>query len=118
MNISFLCQSDIEIGTAALDAVVGFVIVLAVLALLVGIFTVSGLIFRTKVMSREKLFGAQEKTKKEPEFIPSAVPERSEDGEVVAAITAAIAVILSEEGEPGEKPDFIIRRIVRNKKEK
>ena len=116
MSLALLSVSDVPIGTAALYAVVGFVIVLAVLALLVGIFMISGLIFRTKVMSREKLFEKEKSQEKlEPEFVPNAVPERNEDDEVVAAITAAIAVILSEEGEPSEKPEFVIRRIVRNK---
>ena len=117
MFLSFLNaaqKSDVEIGTGALYALVGFVIVLAVLALLVGIFTVSGLVFRTKVMSREKLFEKQPKNH-DPEFIPTAVPEISEDDEVVAAITAAISVILSEEGRDDEKHEFVIRKIVRNK---
>ncbi|MCH5351202.1 MAG: OadG family protein [Clostridiales bacterium] len=116
MNLTFLSVSDVPIGTAALYAVIGFVIVVAVLALLVGIFLLSGLIFRTKALSREKLFESKKVPKQlEPEFIPSAVPERSEDDEVVAAITAAITVLLSEECEPTEKPDFVIRKIVRNK---
>lgn len=116
MNITFLSESDVSIGTGALEAIVGFIIVLAVLALLVGIFMISGLIFRTKAMSREKLFSREKPAQQlEPEFIPTAVPERSEDDEVVAAITAAIAVMLSEEGGADEKPEFVIRRITRNK---
>ncbi|MCH5157696.1 MAG: OadG family protein [Clostridiales bacterium] len=113
MNLSFLSASDVPIGTAALYAVIGFVIVLGVLALLVGIFLISGLIFRTKALSKDKLFEKKEKPNPEPEFVPSAVPERNNDDEIVAAITAAITVILSEECGESEKPEFVIRKIVR-----
>ncbi len=107
MTVSFLSASDVKIGDAALYALVGFVIVIAVLALLVGIFYLSGFIFRTKALSRDNLF---ERKKKD-----GPAPQDGDDEQTVAAITAAIAVILAEEsgGDDDVKPDFVIRRITR-----
>ena len=106
MNMAFLSASDMSLGEGALYAVIGFVIVLAVLALLVGIFYLSGFIFQSK------LFNKQEEQK------PAAVTVKESDGEetdeqLVAVITAAIMCTLEEER--GEAPEFVIKRIVRKK---
>ena len=95
-------ETEITTGAAALYAVIGFLIVVGVLALLVGIFYLSGAIFRTKALSRDNLFERRKNANK-------AAPT-----ETVAAITAAIAVILGEEsGDADVKPDFVIRRVTR-----
>ncbi len=111
---AFICASDISVGEAALYALVGFLIVLAVLAVLVGIFYLSGFLFRTKALSRDKLF----EFKKKPET-PAADTDAdvgaldvSDDEMTVAAISAAVSVILTEEN-GGVKPEFIIRRVTR-----
>lgn len=113
MNGLFLCASDISVGSAALYALVGFIIVLVVLALLVGIFYLSGFLFQTKALSRDKLFERKPKTQEvvEPELIPDI--EAADSEEEVAAITAAIALILQSESDGDVKPDFVIHRIVR-----
>lgn len=107
MNICWLSADKISLGEGALYAVIGFVIVLLVLALLVGIFYLSGLIFRSK------LFNKQKETK------PAATPQHQSndeaDEQLVAAITAAIACVLQSESSDGEAPEFVIKRIVRKK---
>lgn len=105
-------NTNIDAGQAALYALIGFVIVIAVLALLVGIFYLSGIIFRTKVMSREKLFEIKKRST-EPAYVPEIIDE-GDDLETVAAITAAITAILTDEN-GGEKPEFVIRRVTRKK---
>ena len=67
--VAFLSASDTPLGDAALYAVIGFIIVIAVLALLVGIFYLSGFIFKTKAMSGDKLFDFKKKAPNEPEII-------------------------------------------------
>lgn len=111
----FLSASDIAISDAAVRALVGFVIVLAVLALLVGIFYLSGFLFRTKFLSKDKLFsfGKKNKDKSLPKDGGEPVSADMEDEETVAAITAAITVMLSEDGDAA--PEFVIRRIARKK---
>ncbi len=114
---SFLSASDVPIGTAALYALVGFVIVLIVLALLVGIFYLVGFIFRTKALSGDKLFdfkGKKQTEVKDPEIVPDVTVNADDETETVAAITAAISVILSEET-GSSAPDFVIRRVTRKK---
>lgn len=104
----------ITAGTGAIDAVVGFLIVIAVLALLVGIFYLSGIIFRTKAMSKEKLFEFKKReASREPAYVPEIIDE-GDELETVAAITAAITVMLTEEN-GGESPEFVIRRVTRKK---
>ncbi len=108
MMIFLSTETEITTGAAALYAVIGFLIVVAVLALLVGIFYLSGAIFRTKALSRDNLFARRKKADK------AAPTETADDEETVAAITAAIAVILGEEsGDADVKPDFVIRRVTR-----
>ncbi len=103
----FLSASDMNLLDAFLYAIVGFAIVLAVLALLVGIFYLSGFLFKSKLLGREKLF---ERKKKKSSDVVSA---QEDDGELVAAITAAISVVLESESDGDVKPEFVIRRIVR-----
>ena len=103
MNISLLSMS---LGDGALYSVVGFVIVLAVLALLVGIFYLSGFIFQSKAFNKDK---AEKPAATQTENADS-------DDELVAAITAAISCVLqSESDSDSEPPEFVIKRIVRKK---
>ena len=90
-------------GMAALYALIGFVIVLVVLALLVGIFYLLG-----AVLGNKKLSG---KGKKQ-EAAASVEATSDDEGEIVAAITAAITAILSEENSD-VVPEFVIRRVKR-----
>lgn len=106
--ISFLSDevAKYTLGEGALLALVGFIIVLLVLALFVGIFILSGMIFKKM----------DEKKATKPSAPAASTVAESEDGdeEVVAAITAAISCILSEES--GEQaPDFVIKRVKRIK---
>ena len=106
MSITLLSAKDMTLGEGALFAVVGFIIVLLVLALLVGIFYLSGFIFQSKAFNKKK-------------EQPAATVQQTDDGEeetdeqLVAAITAAVMCMLQEEG--GEAPEFVIKRIVRKK---
>lgn len=108
MNTMILCASDTSLLDAFLYALVGFVIVLSVLALLVGIFYLTGRLFQTKAFGKEKLFDFGKK----PKSVEFA--EQSVDDELVAAITAAISVVLESENDD-IRPDFVIRRITRKK---
>lgn len=103
---------DLSVLDAFLYAVIGFLIVLAVLALLVGIFYLSGFLFRTKAMSGDKLFSIKKKERSTTD--KASDDDGSSDEEVVAAISAAITVLLTEEN-GGEKPEFVIRRVTRKK---
>lgn len=103
----FLSARDMSMLEAFLYAIVGFVIVLAVLALLVGIFYLSGFLFRSKLLGSDKR--SERKNKK----APAVVSSDEDDEELVAAVTAAIAVILESESDEDVKPEFVIRRIVR-----
>lgn len=110
---AFISASDYSLGDGALYSVVGFIIVLAVLALLVGIFYLTGFLFQTKFLSKENLF--ERKNKKTPKETASVADEQSDD-EIVAAITAAIAAVYADEASEGEEiPEFVIRRIKRSK---
>ena len=117
MNVfSFISASDYSLGDGALYSVVGFIVVLVVLALLVGIFYLTGFLFKTKALSKENLF---ERKSKKPETTeqekPTAAKEQSDD-ELVAVITAAIAAVYASETCEGEDvPEFVIRRIKRSK---
>ena len=110
MNIvSLLSAKNYSLGEGAVLALVGFVIVLIVLALLVGIFYLSGFIFQTKLFNRPK------KDKSKPtDVVQKAVDDVAEDEEeVVAAITAAC--VLSAEACDDNPPEFVIKRIKRKK---
>lgn len=114
MNMLFLSASDTSIADAALYSLVGFVIVLLVLALLVGIFYLTGFLFQTKALSKDKFF--ERKPKKKVESAPIAADTAEEsDEELFAVISAVISSIYDGEAGDGEKPDFVIRRVKRNK---
>ena len=105
MNIALLSASDISLGEGALYAVIGFVIVLAVLALLVGIFYLSGFIFQSKLFNKQK---------EQPAAVVTPADDDEEtDEQLVAVITAAVMCMLQDEC--GEAPEFVIKRIVRKK---
>ena len=105
MSMSLLSAAkDLTLGEGALYALIGFVIVLFVLALLVGIFYLSGYIFQSKVFDKKK--------EQKPAAAQPSVAEEDDD-ELVAVITAAVACMLQEEG--GEPPEFVIKRIKRKK---
>lgn len=114
MNTMFLSASDIGLGDGALYSIVGFIIVLAVLALLVGIFYLSGFIFQTKFLSKDNLF--ERKNKKASAAKSDGSSEDEDDEETVAAIFAAIAAIYADEHSGDDTvPEFVIRHIKRNK---
>lgn len=100
-------KSDVPIGEAAVYALIGLIIVIAVLALLVGIFYLSGMLFKSKLF---------DKTKKDEKKVVSAQASDDEenDEELLAVITAAISAAIDSESQDGEaKPEFVIRRIKR-----
>lgn len=104
MNISLL---SMNLGDGALYSLIGFIIVLLVLALLVGVFYLSGFIFQSKTFNKPKV---------DHVAVTQEQPENSDDEELVAAITAAISCVLqSEAGGDSEPPEFVIKRIVRKK---
>ncbi|MDE6028908.1 MAG: OadG family protein [Clostridiales bacterium] len=102
-----LSAGKITLAEGALYAVIGFVIVLIVLALLVGIFYLSGFIFQSKPFNKQK-------AKKSAVTQPQSTDDET-DEQLVAAITAAITCVLQSESQDGEAPEFVIKRIVRKK---
>lgn len=105
MSMNLLSASDMSVGEGALYSLIGFIIVLLVLALLVGIFYLSGFVFKSK------LFNKQEET---PVISNTSEQADDDDDELVAVITAAVSCMLEEEC-GGEAPEFIIKRITRKK---
>lgn len=106
--VALLCSSsDTSLSKAALYALIGFVIVLLVLALLVGIFYLTGALFKTKALSKPNLF--QRKKKAEKQEIVSA--EEQDDEQLFAVISAVISAVYDSEERNEVKPDFVIRRI-------
>lgn len=110
--ITLLCASDIPISSAALYALVGFLIVLAVLAILVGIFYLTGFLFQKTRLGADKLFERKPKQQASEEKAPAVVSQKEDDGEVVAAITAAIVAMYADNTETDgcDRPDFVIKR--------
>lgn len=110
--ITLLCASDTPISSAALYALIGFLIVLAVLAMLVGIFYLTGFLFQKTRLGADKLFERKPKQHVAEEQTPLVVSKEEDEGEVVAAITAAIAAMYADnaETESTERPDFVIKR--------
>ena len=95
-----------DVGDGAFYAVFGFVFVFLGIALLVGIFTVVGIIMK-KVNAR----GPKKRKIKSKVSLPEEAPvDEEDDPEIVAAITAAIMAMY--EGE-NRKCDFVVRRIKR-----
>ncbi len=78
---------------------VGMLIIFSVLALLWGILTLFRIVFYD-IPNKKK--AAAPETEPEPAAIESPEPDSSEedDGELVAAITAAITLMMEEEGKP------------------
>lgn len=108
MNLALLSASEeMSLGEGALYAVVGFIIVLLVLALLVGIFYLSGFIFQSKLFNKKR-------EEKPATAQPAVSVEEETDEQLVAAITAAIACVMEDECS-GDAPEFVIKRIVRKK---
>lgn len=107
MSLALLSASDMSLGDGALYSVIGFIIVLVVLALLVGIFYLSGFIFQSKLFNKKK-------EEKSSAAQPTVSAEEETDEQLVAAITAAIACVLEDE-RGGDAPEFVIKRIVRKK---
>ena len=107
MNVVLLSANEnMTIQDAALYALVGFVIVLLVLALLVGIFYLMGFIFKSMEKSKAQ--------KQEATAPQTAVTESNEDDEeLFAVISAVISAIYDEESAGTEKPEFVIRKISR-----
>ncbi len=77
------------IGKAALIALLGIVIVFAVLAVLVGILTIFKLVFNIKLEKKP--------SRNAPAASDSVATDEEDDAEVIAAITAAIACMWQEE---------------------
>lgn len=113
MNISvFLSANDIKISDGALYAVIGFVIVLAVLALLVGIFYLTGFLFQTKALSKDKPF--ERKKKQSVQSASDTSDADLADEELLAVITAAVSAVYDSESDgDGAKPEFVIKRVKR-----
>ncbi len=97
----------LDLGEGAFYSVFGFVFVFAGIALLIGIIMLVGF-----VMTKYSAF--KQKKKQKTETVPPSAPApQIEEGispEIVAAITAALAVCLEEET---GKCEFVVRRIRR-----
>ena len=91
-------------GMAALYALIGFIIVVVVLAVLVGIFYLLGAVFNSKK--------SDSKSKKSKTAVSDITTDSDNEDELIAAITAAITVVLSEEN-ADVTPEFVIRRVRR-----
>lgn len=104
-----------DVGEGAFYALFGFLFVFCGILVLIVIFTVLGLIMKEleawKKKKKTSTKNAQETT---PEITSAPVSEKEvEEGispQVVAAITAAVAVCL---GQNGQQCDFIVKRIKR-----
>lgn len=98
----------LDLGEGAFYAIFGFLFVFAGIALLIGILMLVGFLM-TKLNGKK---GKKEREKAVP--VPKPQAEQPADGEispaVVAAITAAVAVCLEEEG---GKCEFVVKRIRR-----
>ncbi|MCH5155940.1 MAG: OadG family protein, partial [Clostridiales bacterium] len=91
MSTALHSASDMSLSEGAVFALIGFLIVLAVLALLVGIFYLSGFIFQSKLFNKQKDQPAAVITPKNDDSDDEA------DEQLVAVITAAVACMLEEE---------------------
>lgn len=100
----------INIGEGAFYALFGFIFVFAGIALLVGIFTVLGIVMK-KVNSRKPRTKRSKKGNKE-QAVPMEEIKETEgiSSETVAVIAAAIAAFYESEN---TKCDFVVKRIKR-----
>lgn len=105
--LNLLSWFKFNVGDGAFYAVFGFLFVFLGIALLVGIFTVLGIIMK-KLNARKPHVKKSKKWKVET-ILPQAEEETISAAEV-AAITAAIAMYY--EGE-NVKCDFVVKRIKR-----
>lgn len=108
-------------GSVALYCVLGFVLVMAVLAILVVILTLFGKGFGAieKATSGRKNKPKKDKSKKSAHSADGAAQTESSDAdeEVVAAITAALMAyydVSATDGEDDVPPPFIIKSIKKN----
>ena len=85
-------MDNINFGGAVVILVIGMLIILAVLSILVGLLY--AIRYVVQAIEREK---PAKKNKQAATEAPAAQAEIVEDEETVAAITAAITVMLSEE---------------------
>lgn len=99
-----------EIGGALLFAVIGFIIVIAALAVLIVILL--GLNKLNKIIP-ESGFGKKNAAKTSPTATATPTASDLSDDSVIAAITAAVAIALSSQSSEGEQiaPPFIIRSV-------
>lgn len=98
----------LDVGEGAFYAVFGFVFVFLGIALLIAIIYLVGFVM-TKVNARRS--AKKETERPVPPAAPSApVVEEGISPEMVAAITAALAVYMEEER---ARCDFVVRRIRR-----
>lgn len=113
-------KSDIQIPMALFYALLGILVVFAVLFVLILLFTLLEKIFKYNLIDRataavKRFFGKLFKKKKvAPVDAQQAVvtSAEEEDEEVIAAITAAIAVLMQDDG--GAPAPFKIRSVKRN----
>ena len=99
----------IGIGEAAIDALLGFLVVFIGIALLVGIIWLVGYIMR-KVSGKAP---QKAEKKQKPAVVPKETPVKESDGlseEEVAVITAAIMAYYAKEK---PKCEFTVKRIKR-----
>ena len=99
----------VDIGTTALQALVGILFVFAGISLLIGILLLVGLIMKKLEKARRE---KHEKHAKAAIPAEHASPEIEEgiSPEIVAAITAAVTVCMQGEN---AKCEFVVRRIKR-----
>lgn len=101
-----------DLAEGAFYAGFGFLFVFCGIALLIIIFTVLGLIMRRlDAIKRSKKAAAKPKAAETAEKAAAPEIEAGISPETVAAITAALCVALSREG---QKCDFIVKRIKRH----
>lgn len=114
-------KSDVQIPMALFYALLGILVVFAVLFILILIFTAQEQIFKHNLIDRataavknffKKLF--KKKPAQQPPQDSATEPVVEDEEEVMAAIMAAVTVILQEESEDGVPAPFTIRSVKRN----
>lgn len=103
INSLLFLSAKISVGNGALIALVGFSLVVAVLIILIFIFKFIGYVFK-RIDERPQSNNADAITE-------SNAQNTVNDEEIVAAITAAIALVMQSELSESEPPPFIIRNI-------
>lgn len=118
--VAFFSQQTAEVSSgdtvklsnldAFLYAIVGFCIVLAVLAVLVLIFSASGMLFKSNFSFLKK---KAPQTQSDDAANDNLSVNPSDDAALIAAITAAISCCMAEDSSDDIVPDFVIRRITK-----